>query len=156
MDYRIDPGMSSLFSSRLSHPARDPETSETGQASSSENTPTPRQVKQQPDRVQGLQRTGNFESILRKPYAHDLQQALPPRLVEQALKTSMHQDTGAETLLFPFLLLEAKREKDAEGFQSTEMQTAMRIRHAMSLQYELAKLVQRCGNSLEVPGGPLA
>lgn len=137
MDYGIDPGMSSLFSSRLSHLVQDPETSETGQASSSENTPTPRQFKEQPD-ILGC-KAFNARN-----------------LVEQALKTSMHQDTGAETLLFPFLLLEAKREEDAEGFQSTEMQTAMPIRHALSLQYELAKLVQRCGNSLELPGGPFA
>jgi hypothetical protein len=153
--HRIDTGMSSLFSSRISQPVHDSESNETGQPSSSESVPTLRRIKQQPDRVQGLQRTKTFERILHKPYAHDRPQAVPPRLVEKVLKTDMHPNNGAEPLLFPFLLLEAKREKDAEGFQKTEFQTALPIRRALGLQHELTKLLQTSGNVLDVPGGPL-
>lgn len=153
--HSIDTGMSSLFSSRISQSAHDPEAENADHPTSSESVPALKQVKQQPDWVQGFQRTGNFESILWKPYTHDYLQKMPPRLIDRVLKTSIHADDVAGPLLFPFLLLEAKREKDAEGFQAMELQTAMPIRNALGLQYELTKLLESSRNVLDVPGGPL-
>jgi hypothetical protein len=96
-----------------------------------------------------------LESILRKPFAYDRPQRIPPRLIEKVVKTTMYPDTGAEPLLYPFLLLEAKREKDSDGFQSVEVQTALPIRHALSLQLELHRIARTCGNGVEMSDEPL-
>jgi hypothetical protein len=90
--------------------------------------------------------------MLQSPYAHDNSLHGPQRLVEDVVKTTLNPDNGGSPLLFPFLLLEAKREKHAQNFEQMETQTAFPIKHALQLQYDL---LQTPGNTMDVPGGPL-
>ena len=50
--------------------------------------------------------------------------------------------TANKDLLFPFLVLEAKREKGAPGFRAVEMQTAFAIRSLLGLQDGLRRASQ--------------
>ena len=50
-----------------------------------------------------------------------------------------HAPTTSEQLIYPFLVLEAKREKDAPGFKSMEIQTAFPIRRFLRIQDELQR-----------------
>lgn len=50
-----------------------------------------------------------------------------------------HRIGSSGTLLYPFLVLEAKREKGAPGFRSVEMQTAFPIRSMLHLQHQLRR-----------------
>jgi hypothetical protein len=50
------------------------------------------------------------------------------------------------------LILEAKREKDAQNFEQMEIQTGFPIKNTLKLQYDLMKTR---GNTMDVPGGPL-
>jgi hypothetical protein len=61
-------------------------------------------------------------------------------------------DNGGDPLLFPLLILEAKREKDAQNFEQMEIQTGFPIKNTLKLQYDLMKTR---GNTMDVPGGPL-
>src|SRR6266498_4986773 len=136
----LDPGTSDLFSSRLQETVY-----QLGQTNSGSYNP-----RKQPDRVHGLQRTSNFESLLQEPYAHDEPQQ-NRRLIEDVVKTSMNVENGGEPILFPFLVLEAKGEKSPQNFEHMEIQTAFPIKNALQLQYDLLKTK---GNTMDVPGGP--
>ena len=70
-----------------------------------------------PDRVYGLSVTGSFA-----PFRERLTKASP--------------FIGRHTL-FPFLLVEAKSEKSASGFEEIERQTALSIRTCLKLQIDL-------------------
>jgi hypothetical protein len=135
--------MSDIFSSRLQETV-----CQTGTTDPNSFNP-----KKEPDRIHGLQRTKKFERLLSETYAHDIDPQSPPKSLEDILKVSMNPDNGGEPLLFPFLVLEAKSEKGSENFEHMETQTAFPVRNALKLQYDLLK---QPGNTMDVPGGPLA
>ena len=143
LENSLDSGMSDIFSSRLQEAVY-----QTGIADPNSFNP-----KKEPDRIHGLQRTKKFEKLLAEPYAHDIAAPSPPKLLEDVLKISMNPDNGGEPLLFPFLVLEAKSEKGGENFEHIEIQTAFPVRNALKLQHDLLK---QPGNTMDVPGGPLA
>jgi hypothetical protein len=70
-----------------------------------------------PDRVYGLSMTSSFA-----PFRERLTKSSPFK--------------GGHTL-FPFLLVEAKSEKSASGFEQIERQTALSIRTCLKLQIDL-------------------
>jgi hypothetical protein len=115
--------------------------------------PSSSEPKKKPDRIHGLQRTKNFDNVLESVYAHEAEsRTTPPRLVEEIIKTTINPDNGGSPSLFPFLILEAKREQGAENFEKMEIQTSFPIKHALKLQYDL---LRTRGNNMDVPGGPL-
>ncbi|KAL7762656.1 hypothetical protein ACKLNR_009191 [Fusarium oxysporum f. sp. zingiberi] len=79
-----------------------------------------------PDRVYGLQVTERLSRLLN--YAEDIRSS-PFRL-------------DGDPLVFPFLVIEAKSEKGSEGFTDTQDQTAFAIRELLSIQHELARVVE--------------
>jgi hypothetical protein len=137
----MDPGTSELFSSRIEETVYS-----LGNKKSKVENPRKR-----PDRIHGLQRTANFDRILQAAYAHDTAQD-PIRIIEDVVNISMNADNGGEGLLFPSLILEAKGEKGAEGFENIEIQTSFPIKNALELQYDLMKTP---GNTQDPRGGPL-
>ena len=149
-DNSLDSGISELFSSRLQETVCEPGKASSKPTRSTKNKKDPK--KKQPDRIHGLQRTTNFEKLLQELYAHDEPQRYPPRKIEDVVNVSINPDNGGIPLLFPFLILEAKREKDTQNFEQMEIQTAFPIRNALKLQYDLVKIR---GNTMDVPGGPL-
>ncbi|OCK85348.1 hypothetical protein K432DRAFT_439332 [Lepidopterella palustris CBS 459.81] len=140
-DY-LDPGMSELFSSRIQELVCQPGVTDSQLGN----------LKKYPDRIHGLQRTRNFDKLLQEPYVHDNHRGYPRRSIEDVVKVSVNPDNGGDPLLFPFLVLEAKREKGPDSFEHMEMQTAFPIKNALQLQYDLLKTR---GNTMDVPGGPL-
>jgi hypothetical protein len=78
--------------------------------------------RQRPDRVWGLRRTKAFEKYL--PSNSD------------PITSSPFSDF-VDPVLFPFLILEAKRERYSEGFEEMEMQTALPIWRLLQLQESL-------------------
>src|SRR6478609_6295339 len=79
-----------------------------------------------PDRVYGLQVTERLSRLLN--YAEDIRSS-PFKL-------------DGDPLVFPFLVIEAKSEKGSEGFTDTQVQTAFAIRELLSIQHELARVVE--------------
>jgi hypothetical protein len=140
----LDPGISGIFSSRLQETVYEP-----GNINASSQV---KQIKKQPDRIHGLQLTHNFDRLLEAAYAHDEPERYPPRTIGDVINTTVTSHNVGDPLLFPFLVLEAKRDKDGQSFQQIELQTAFPIRNMLKLQYDLAKTP---GNNREVPGGPL-
>jgi len=75
-----------------------------------------------PDRVVGLRKTKGFQrDIASSP--HQLN----------------HSPVSGMDMLYPFLVLEAKRVDDAPGFRSVERQTAFPLRRFLKLQEALKK-----------------
>lgn len=91
-----------------------------------------------PDRVYGLRVTERFDRLL----------SLMP---ENRLVTSPFKMEG-EPIIFPYLVLEAKSEKSADGFQDIQVQTAFAIRELLCIQDGLAEAVE---NPSTWDGGPL-
>jgi hypothetical protein len=141
----LDPGISELFSSRLQETVCEP-------GETSHQSARPKKNRKQPDRIHGLQQTTNFEKLFQEPYAHDEPQKYPPRTIEDVVNITVTPDNGGDPLLFPLLILEAKREKDAQNFEQMEIQTGFPIKNTLKLQYDLMKTR---GNTMDVPGGPL-
>ncbi|KAF2095704.1 hypothetical protein NA57DRAFT_79416 [Rhizodiscina lignyota] len=77
-------------------------------------------VPRRPDRVVGLKKTRAFANLLDASSSSDIRST--PFVESQ------------DPLLFPFLVLEAKREKSSEGFEEIQTQTAFPIRELLSLQ----------------------
>ncbi|KAF2175980.1 hypothetical protein K469DRAFT_755936 [Zopfia rhizophila CBS 207.26] len=75
-----------------------------------------------PDRVIGLTKTEQFRTAIR---------ACQHNLAHEPLK-------GVQ-MLYPFLVIEAKKGKDAPGFRSIERQTAFPIRRLLNMQRTLMK-----------------
>ena len=75
-----------------------------------------------PDRVVGLRRTRRFQKDIASS---------PPEL--------KHYPIRGTDILYPFLVLEAKREDDAPGFRAVERQTAFPLRRFLTLQDALQK-----------------
>ena len=90
--------------------------------------------------------------LLQKPYAHEDRGDYQQRLVRDTVKTSINPDNGGFPLLFPFLVLEAKPDNSASGFERNEVQSCLPILEALKLQYDLMKVI---GNTVDVPGGPV-
>jgi hypothetical protein len=78
-----------------------------------------------PDRVIGLRMNENYENAIK---------AFPTPLTSSPIDRPQ--------LIYPFMVVEAKREKDAPGFRSVEMQTAFPIRRFLGIQAELQSASQ--------------
>lgn len=76
-----------------------------------------------PDRVVGLHLSDRY-----KRYVN----AAPAQMTHTCMKDK-------ESLLYPFLVLEAKRERDAPGFRSIGQQTAFPIRRMLQTQQSLLR-----------------
>ncbi|OQV10921.1 hypothetical protein CLAIMM_14842 [Cladophialophora immunda] len=85
-----------------------------------------------PDRVVGLRLNGRYRRYIG---------AAPSQLMHTCLKEK-------SSLLYPFLVLEAKREQDAPGFQSIGQQTAFPIRRMLQTQQSL---LQKAAESISEP-----
>jgi hypothetical protein len=108
-------------------------------------------IKKEPDRIIGLRQTSTIQRLLQKPYVHGASGENQPRFVGD-IKNCINPENGGSPLLFPFLVLEAKSEKGAIGFERIEAQSSLPIFQCLKLQYELMKIT---GNTVDVPGGPL-
>jgi len=96
--------------------------------------------KQEPDRVYGLRATRNFQKLLSKQAINSLTSG--ERLtIGEIVRTSPFKE-GVEPLLFPFLVLEAKSEKSANGFGDIQTQTAFPILALLKLQEDLQAKVE--------------
>ncbi|GCB27320.1 hypothetical protein AAWM_10205 [Aspergillus awamori] len=95
--------------------------------------------KQGPDRVLGLQKSRNFDSLLRSPIRHEIAKN-PDDTISDILKISPFK-SEADPLLFPFLLLEAKSETSSCGFDAIQVQSAFPIYALLKLQEELRSCV---------------
>jgi hypothetical protein len=78
-------------------------------------------VPRKPDRVVGLKKTRVFASLFDTSTLGDNIRSTP-------------FSESEDPLLFPFLVLEAKREKSTEGFEEIQTQTAFPIRELLQLQ----------------------
>lgn len=92
---------------------------------------------EQPDRVFGLHRTHNLEELLM-------------RLGSDKIQTSPFK-RGSDSLVYPFLVLEAKREASAT-WMSVKLQTAFPIRTFLQMQ---ADLIQTDSSNTECVRLPL-
>jgi len=89
-----------------------------------------RGIPMRPDRVVGLAQTRRFQNDV----------ALSsPELTHCPV-------SGADSMLYPFLVLEAKREDGAPGFRAVERQTAFPLRRFLKLQDALQRA---CSKNLE-------
>jgi hypothetical protein len=73
-----------------------------------------------PDRVIGLSMTDKYRGYI-ETFSEDIS----------------HRPFKQMELIYPFLVIEAKREKDAPGFRYVESQTAFSIRRFLKIQDEL-------------------
>jgi hypothetical protein len=137
-----DPGLSPIFSSRLEEPNYLPHDHK------AEFDP----VKNRPDRIHGLQSTTSIEKMLHRHFAAQSQQnSEPSQRLADVLQVTCNPDRGGKNLLFPFLVMEAK--KGRSDFDEIEIQTAHPIINLLDLQHQLQ---HNEFNEMEVPGGPLA
>ena len=88
-----------------------------------------RGIPMHPDRVVGLSRTRRFQNAI----------------ASSPLELNHFPVTGMD-ILYPFLVLEAKREDDAPGFRAVERQTAFPLRRFLRLQDALQKA---CSKNLD-------
>ena len=104
---------------------------------------------QEPDRVLGLRKTKAFDAFLEAP---ETQARVTTGHLSDAniIRCSPFQDCD-DPLLFPFLILEAKREKRSEGFVDVQIQTAFPIFTLLKLQEDLQHRVSKD----TAGGGPL-
>ena len=73
------------------------------------------------------------------------------QLLRESIAHSPFKGDG-ESVLFPFLVLEAKSEKGSDGFGSTQIQTAFAIRRLLILQHDLKSAT---GRESQWGSGPL-
>lgn len=90
-----------------------------------------RGIPMRPDRVVGLTRTTRFQEDINSS----------PLELNHSPVSGMDMD-----MLYPFLVLEAKREDDAPGFRAVERQTAFPLRRFLKLQDALQKA---CSKNLD-------
>lgn len=96
-------------------------------------------VPRKPDRVIGLKKTPAFTNLLDTTTLSDNIRSTP--FVE-----------SQDPLLFPFLVLEAKRERSSDGFEEIQSQTAFSIRELLQLQLNLLQEGIRDNSSSEGHG----
>jgi hypothetical protein len=147
--YRSDIGITDIFASRIEKPNIPPTTERI--ASPPTYIPSSSSPIKKPDRIHGLRATKIFEQLFKQPYIHEDDSTNSATCVKDVVNGSVNPDDGS-TLLFPFLVHEAKKEKGAESFGEIEIQSCFPIKNALDAQYKLQKLK---GNELDVPGGPL-
>jgi hypothetical protein len=134
--------LSPIFSSRLEEPNYLPHDHK------AEFNP----VKNRPDRIHGLQSTASLEKMLHQHFAAQSQQnSEPSQRLSDVLQITCNPDRGGKNLLFPFLVMEAK--KGRSDFDEIEIQTAHPIMNLLKLQHQLE---HHKFNKMEVPGGALA
>jgi hypothetical protein len=139
-----DTGLSDIFSCRIQEP----------NALHISHDMKSNPVRKEPDRIHGLQSTTYLEKLLQQNHSTQSQQAFDPsRRLADILQTSCNPDGGGRSLLFPFLVMEAKSGKGGSNFDEIEIQTALPIRNLLILQH---KLQHAEFNTMKVPGGPLA
>jgi len=92
-------------------------------------------LKQEPDRVFGLRLTRNFQDILSRPVPSSSDRS-GYTTVGQLIRTSPFKSEG-DPLLFPFLILEAKKESNSNGFEDIQAQTAFPVWSLLRLQEQL-------------------
>lgn len=103
--------------------------------------------KQGPDRVFGLQNTANFDTLLSSPVRSDLAKT-PGDTIADSIKTTPFK-TQADPLLFPFLVLEAKSEASASGFDAILVQSSFPIRALLKMQDDLRSNVSEVEGSFD-------
>ena len=91
--------------------------------------------RKEPDRVYGLRTNKSLDALLSRVRPHLEGAEQPLRLVEK-LTTSPFKGSG-DPLLFPFLLIEAKSERSADGFSDAQLQSLIPIRRLLTLQEAL-------------------
>ncbi|KAL9105555.1 MAG: hypothetical protein Q9227_009299 [Pyrenula ochraceoflavens] len=95
---------------------------------------------QRPDRIYGLQETRNFQEVLSRIFStspeHNNFRVSPFR-------------SQTKPLLFPFLLLEAKKESSLNGFEHAQLQSALPLRALLKLQRNLRDRCQYSTSDLE-------
>lgn len=87
-------------------------------------------VSMKPDRVVGLSRTSRFKDVI-SDLRCDCQKDLTRELIKNRTKS-----------LYPFLVVEAKKEKNAPGFRAIERQSAFPIRRLLKTQYKLQEAIK--------------
>lgn len=87
---------------------------------------------QAPDRVYGLNTTTNFRQILSRPVA-SARTRIPQPTVADLMRISPFK-LDEDPPLFPFLLLEAKSETSASGFDDIQIQSAFPLQALLKLQ----------------------
>ncbi|KAH8592079.1 hypothetical protein B0O99DRAFT_689861 [Bisporella sp. PMI_857] len=83
-------------------------------------------IPMKPDRVFGLSSTAKVRSV-----------------VDGCLMTLVHRPIKSDDMLYPFLVIEAKREINAPGFRAIEAQTAFPIRRFLRIQEDLRVSCER-------------
>lgn len=102
-------------------------------------------VPDRPDRVYGLRETRNFEAILDQIPSSNSQCGMT---VRDSIRSNPFRDTDTgASLIFPFLILEAKSEQ-RDGFEQIQSQTAFPIQALLQLQDNL----QRKAINVSTPG----
>ncbi|RDL40397.1 uncharacterized protein BP5553_00376 [Venustampulla echinocandica] len=91
------------------------------------------QKKEKPDRIYGLRKTSRLKRLLCE--------TKDKRAVESIRSTPFRP--GGESIVFPFLVLEAKSEKSRDGFGDIEAQTAFTIRQLLKLQEDLRRATRK-------------
>ena len=86
----------------------------------------------------GLQLTRNIEAYLQSPYVHDDRSRSDTRLVKDVIRSSLQRDNAPLPLLFPFLFVEAKKDRSDYSWEEIEIQTCFPIQEALKLQLTLA------------------
>lgn len=83
-------------------------------------------ISMEPDRTVGLSMREKYQRCIR---------SLPHGLAHCPMRDK-------EQPLYPFLVIEAKKEQDAPGFRSVEVQTAFPIRRFLMIQHDLRTISQ--------------
>jgi hypothetical protein len=86
-----------------------------------EDNLTKKGISMKPDRVFGLSRTKRLQESIE----------------ECVMVNLVHDPVKEDNMVYPFLVLEAKREKKPPGFRSVEAQTAFCIRRFLRIQEDL-------------------
>lgn len=130
MTSRSDPGLNPLFSDRAE------------ELVIHDNIIHPDLPKNEhPDRVYGLRETRAFERALNARVRNEQCQSSKAMQVRDAIRSTPFRQDG-DSLLYPFLILEAKSEKGQDSFDSIEKQTSFPIRTLLKLQEELQNRCQ--------------
>jgi hypothetical protein len=79
-----------------------------------------------PDRIVGLKKTSKIREYINSSLMNNL----------------FHDPVEGDDLIYPFLVIEAKRERNAPGFRSVERQTAFPIRRLLRVQEDLRRARQ--------------
>lgn len=104
-----------------------------------------KQDKEVPDRIYGLNKTGDFNFILNSAAKLD-----PSKRLRDTIEISPFF-TEREPLLFPFLIMEAKSSRQGDS-AAVEMQTAFCIRRLLLLQLNLK---EKTAHETQWKTGPL-